>query len=185
MNTLEQILNVTNEVLDKLDTSYMKSYKVEHDPSYFHLFSGSEHYRLLMYVSSILDDEILFDVGTNRCMSAIALSFNKKNKVKSYDIEQVLTKNPILENVNFCIGDSREDGDILSSKFIFLDVYHDGEYENKFYNFLLENKWKGLLMLDDIHLNAPMKNFWQNISEKKIDITKKGHWSGTGLVVFE
>jgi hypothetical protein len=30
-----------------------------------------------------------------------------------------------------------------------------------------------------------MKNFWDRIEEKKYDITNIGHWSGTGLVIFE
>jgi hypothetical protein len=184
-NILKKILEVTADDLGKLDTSYIDIYPVEHEPSYFHLQAGKEHYRLLMYVSTLLENNIIFDVGTNRCVSAIALSYNKNNKVKSYDVVQLLETNPYITNVDFILGDSTKDSDILSSNFIFLDVNHDGEYENKFYDFLIENKWKGLLMLDDIHLNDPMKEFWNRISEKKIDITEKGHWSGTGLVVFE
>jgi hypothetical protein len=46
-------------------------------------------------------------------------------------------------------------------------------------------KWNGLLLLDDINFNEPMNQFWNNISEEKYDITKIGHWSGTGLVNFK
>jgi hypothetical protein len=39
--------------------------------------------------------------------------------------------------------------------------------------------------LDDINLNNPMKEFWNVITEDKYDISEYGHWSGTGLVIFE
>lgn len=184
-NVIEKIFNVTNEELNSLDTSYINKYNVEHDPSYYHLPSGREHYRILMYISSLFDGKILFDVGTNRCMSAIALSFNKNNSVKSYDILQLLKNNPSIDNVKYNIGNCMEDADILKTPFIFLDVDHDGKFENQFYEYLVENEWKGLLMLDDIYLNTPMKSFWERIVERKFDISDKGHWSGTGLVIFE
>ena len=182
---LKKIFDVTNEQLNALDTSCINEYDVEHDPSYFHLPSGREHYRLLMYISSLYNNDILFDIGTNRCISAIALSHNKNNKIKTFDITKLLKENPTIKNCEFIIGDSMEDKDLLKSKFIFLDVDHDGTYENKIYEFLIENEWKGLLMLDDINLNTDMKSFWERIIERKFDITDKGHWSGTGLVVFE
>jgi hypothetical protein len=184
-NILEKLFNVTNKELESLDTTYIKKYEVEHDPTYFHLQPGREHYRLLMYVSTLFTDKKLLDVGTNRCMSAIALSYNKNNNVKSYDVVQQLKSNPTIDNVEFIIGDSTHDKDILNSPFIFLDVDHDGVYENKFYEFLVENEWKGILALDDIHLNIPMKSFWERIVERKFDMTDKGHWSGTGIIVFE
>jgi predicted O-methyltransferase YrrM len=185
MNILTKIFELTNEQLNSLDTAYIKDYDVGHDPSYFHLPGGREHYRLLMYFSSLYDNKTLFDVGTNRGVSAIALSHNKNNKVKTYDVTKVLEKYPSIDNVEFIVGDSLNDKDLLSSPFIFLDVNHDGEYENKFYEFLVENEWKGILLLDDIHLNTPMKSFWERIVERKFDLTDKGHWSGTGLVIFE
>jgi hypothetical protein len=155
-----------------------------HDTSYFHFPPGREHYRLLMHISTLYSGETLFDIGTNRCMSAMALSHNPENKIKSYDIVQVLKDNPKIPNVEFLIGDSTEDEEIRKTRFIFLDVDHDGLYEDKFYSFLNSIEWKGILVLDDIHLNEPMKNFWNGISQEKYDLTQIGHWSGTGLVVF-
>lgn len=184
-NILEKIFNVTNKELDSLDTKYISNYNLEHDPTYYHLPAGREHYRLLMYISTLFNGEVLFDVGTNRCVSAIALSYNIKNSIKTFDVVQLLGQNPKINNVEYLIGDSMKDIDLLKSPFIFLDVNHDGLYENQFYEFLVEREWKGILALDDIHLNTPMKSFWERIAERKFDITDKGHWSGTGLVIFE
>lgn len=182
---LQKVLNVSNYDLNKLDTQYINTYNILANTECYHLNSGREHYRLLMYISNLFNNNILFDIGTNECRSAIALSYNKNNKVKSYDIIQLLSINPEICNIEFILGDSLQDSDILKTPFIFLDVNHDGIYENILYKFLKDNKWQGILMLDDINLNDPMRLFWENITEEKYDITSKGHWSGTGIVVFK
>jgi hypothetical protein len=184
MNILNNILSVSNKTLNELDTSHINQHALYHDSSYFHLESGREHYRLLMYVSSLYNNTILFDVGTNKCMSALGLSYNPSNIIKSYDVVKILPKNPNIKNVELILGDSTLDENIKNSPFIFLDVDHDGKYENIIYNFLKSIEWKGLLMLDDIHLCKPMIDFWNSIEYKKYDITKIGHWSGTGIVEF-
>jgi hypothetical protein len=192
METANKILNLSNNDLNALNTDYINMYydmlynvELQHNPYYFHMESGKEHYRLLMYVSSLYENKILFDVGTNKCMSALALSFNKKNKVKTFDKVKILPDNPDAFNIEYILGDSTEDSDLAKCPMIFLDVDHDGIYENIFYDNLKRINWKGILILDDINLNNPMMKFWGRISEKKHDITKIGHWSGTGLVVFE
>jgi hypothetical protein len=192
MEVLNKIVNINNLDLDQLDTKFINQYSnllmnrnLQHDPYYFHLKSGREHYRLLAYVSTLYNNQIIFDVGTNKCMSALALSYNKSNKVKTYDIVKLLPQNPVVDNIEYILGDSTKDNDLMNCPLIFLDVDHDGTYENIFYEHLKNINWKGILILDDIHLNDEMKNFWNMIEEKKYDITNIGHWSGTGLVVFE
>jgi hypothetical protein len=189
---IEKIIDLKNQDLDNLPTSYIEEHnsklnisELNHNIYYFHLQSGKEHYRLLMYIATLFENEIFFDIGTNKCMSALALSYNKKNKVKTYDLIKVLPENPQVVNIEYFIGDSTEDEDLKNSKLIFLDVDHDGLYENKFYRHLRNINWKGILLLDDIHLNESMIEFWKKIEEKKYDLTNIGHWSGTGLVIFD
>jgi hypothetical protein len=181
---IEKILSVSNETLNNIEASFVENYDLYHNFNYFYGESGREHYRLLMYISSLYSNKILFDIGTNKCMSALALSYNKNNKIKTYDIIKLLPKNPERANIEYFIGDSTKDQDIKNTPFIFLDVAHDGIYENILYKFLQSIEWDGLLMLDDIHLNLEMKQFWDSIEYKKHDITKVGHWSGTGIVEF-
>lgn len=181
MTNLDKILSVKNEELNKIQTFFISKYDFHHDISYFHAPSGAEHYRLLIYIASLYKDETLCDVGTNRCMSAAALS--GYNKVKSYDVIKIHDTNPNIPNVEWIIGDIREDN-IMNVPFIFMDVDHDGIFENLFYEHLKDIKWKGLLMLDDIHLNEPMKKFYNRIEEPKYDISYIGHWSGTSIVNF-
>jgi hypothetical protein len=88
----------------------------------------------------------------------------------------------------------RRDNDpnlLLKSNLLFVDAAHDGIMEKQIYDFLCENNYKGILLLDDISLNKEMAFFWQNIDKKKYDITEIGNgiggtlWrSGTGLVDF-
>jgi len=182
---LDKILQVTNAELDSLDTNFINQYNFFHSPSYFHLNSGQEHYRLLMYISNLFSKETLFDIGTYRCMSAAALSHNFKNKIISYDIIQNLPNNPILPNVKYVFGNCTKDDTLLKSPFMFFDVAHDGTFEEIFYAHLKNIKYKGIVMCDDINLNEPMKTWWNNITEEKYDLTNRGHWSGTGLIYFE
>ena len=181
---IKNILATTNEKLNSLDTSFINQYQLYHNISYFNGESGREHYRLLMHISSLYFNEVLFDIGINKCMSALALSYNQFNKIKTFDIVSILPENPKRFNIEYILGDSIEDKDIKNTPFIFLDVNHDGIYENIIYKFLKLINWNGLLMLDDIHLNDEMKEFWNSIEYKKHDITKIGHWSGTGIVEF-
>jgi hypothetical protein len=185
---VNKILNVTNSQLDSLNTDFVNNYNFYHDISYFHLPSGREHYRLLTYISTLFVKQILCDIGTNKCMSAAALSSSMKNRVKTYDIQKCILIYPFLPYVEYIIGDATKDPNLINYPFIFLDANHDGLYENILYNHLKTINWKGILLLDDIHLgdeNGPMKTFWNNITEEKYDITKIGHWSGSGLCLFK
>jgi predicted O-methyltransferase YrrM len=186
MNTvIEKILKLQNSDIDNIDTSYINDL-INFDSSYYHLRtnSGREHYKLLMMISTFIDNQIIFDIGTNECRSAISLAYNKTNKIKSYDIIKILPQNPVLENVEYILGDSTQDQDLINSPLIFLDVDHDGLYEDVFYTHLLKTNQKGILLLDDIHLNEPMIKFWSKIDKPKYDLTHLGHWSGTGMVLL-
>lgn len=185
MEKLIKLLAVLNGELDKIDMCDVSKYDLGHDTSYFKLDSGREHYRILSYASSLFNNETIFDIGTNKCMSAIALSYNPTNNVRTYDIVKMVSEYPTIDNIKFFMTDSTKDELLINSPLIFLDVDHDGLYENIFYNHLKAINWKGLLLLDDIHLNEPMILFWNSITEDKYDLTQKGHWSGTGLVHFK
>jgi hypothetical protein len=174
---MRKILDITNSELDNL---YLKNY--EWVCEFFTMKSGVEHYRLLCYISTLYENETLFDIGTQFGWSAIALSYNRKNKIVSYDINNRLPE-PMI-NVGYNIGNALGDERLLGSPFIFLDTFHDGIFEKEVYEFLINNNYKGTLLLDDIHLNDQMKEFYNNIEKEKHDITHIGHHTGTGIVFF-
>jgi len=156
--------------------------------SYFLEEPGKEHYRLLSYISTLYTDSTILDIGTYKGCSALALSFNPTNKVISFDIQEGTTRLlKIPGNIEFRVGsilDSKYKDLILNSPLIMLDTAHEGPFEHEFYEYLTTVGYRGILLLDDIHLNEPMKIFWNNIGEEKYDISRIGHHSGTGLVVF-
>ena len=59
---------------------------------------GEEHYKLLAYFSTLFDNSLFVDIGTFRGYSAIALSYNKSNKIISYDPHESMYENSLSEN---------------------------------------------------------------------------------------
>ncbi len=152
---------------------------------------GYEHYKLLALISHLLEPgSKILEIGTRWGVSAVALSANKNVKVVTCDLVDQLGDHENLrnvENIEYIIADGY---DILDAcheyPFIFIDVDpHDGIQETKMIQKLIDLNYKGYVLLDDIHLNQDMQNFWDSISvRKKIDLTEFGHWSGTGLLIF-
>jgi len=173
----------------KIDLSDLSTYILNSEhKDYFLRDPGMEHYKLLGYFSNLSSNETFLDIGTNRGLSALALSINPTNKIFSFDLENYRQISYVPENVEFIldwITMPKYKQIVLDSSFIFLDTLHDGVFEHQFYHYLRSIGWKGILMLDDIKLNIPMKEFWNVIEERKIDVSEFGHITGTGLVIFE
>ena len=166
------------EILNRIDLSKYNKHLHESMLSEFNNLAGKEHYRLLNYICK--GSKLVFDIGTNKGSSAIAMSSAKK--VISYDIADNLLAKP-TKNIIFKIGNALSDDDLLKADIILLDVNHDGKFENAFYQ-LIRHDYKGILIVDDIHYNLEMERFWASITEHKEDITDIGHYTGTGIVYF-
>ena len=179
-------VSLSNELLDMGDISSTSYVHPSLNP-YFNERSGQEHYRLLIYLGFCFNGITISDIGTYRAGSAIALGQNGKNKVFSVDIEHG-KEDVLMDNVEFYLGDFHTDQKIqsvlLKSKVIFLDIDHLYTNEIWVYNFLKNNKWTGLLICDDIHMNDEMKKFWKEVDLPTIDLTQYGHVTGTGCVFF-
>jgi predicted O-methyltransferase YrrM len=154
------------------------------DKKYITMGAGREHYRLLYWFGKTYAYYAL-ELGTYRGHSALAIAMGGAN-VNSFDIESHLDILIVEEyDLYFHI---KENGHLEINdkvKLVFLDTYHDGTYERVVLNHLRDIKWKGILVMDDIHLNDEMKAVWSEITERKEDWSDIGHWSGTGIVFFE
>ncbi len=180
-------LNIKN--ISKIDLSSF-GYMVNEPKfrGYFLEKEGQEHYKLLAYFSTLFENQVLLDIGTYKGCSALALAYNQKNKIKSFDLGNFRGINSKPNNIEFILDDftnKKYKELVLKSPLIMLDTNHDGPFEHKTYNYLKEINWEGYLLVDDIYLNQPMKEFWNHISEEKYDISHMGHWSGTGIVMFK
>lgn len=175
-----------NDLLN-IELSELKEYIVDSDDGkLFDRPCGDQHYRLLAYISIILpDDSKILELGTRWGVSSVALSKNNNVSVVTCDIEDrsFYVKR---ENVKFIQADGF---DLLEEykdvDLIFMDVDpHDGVQEKKMIKKLVDLNYKGILILDDIHLNKEMEDLWNSIHVDKYDLTQFGHYSGTGIVFF-
>ena len=197
-------IKLSNTNLDLIDLSrfdkyLMPKYKISHNNGGYGFYenSGTEHYKLLAYLSTLIDNEIILDIGTYQGGSALALSYNPSNTVISIDIKYQVETYIDLDNIYFLEGDilRSEAGAVAvlikSTNFILYDTVHDGDTELKFHNYLLDTNWEGICLWDDIKyrwtgaIREGMQSFWNSIDDnQKMDLTKYGHWTGTGLVWY-
>lgn len=178
-------INITD--LLKFDLSDLKDYVVDSDDGrLFERPCGDQHYRLLAYISSILPDgSKVLEIGTRWGVSSVALSKNSNVSVTTCDIED-MSNFVKRENVKFVQADGHDlIEEYKNVDLIFMDVDpHDGIQERKMLLKLIDIDFKGILLLDDIHLNKEMESFWNSIQHDKFDLTQFGHYSGTGIVFF-
>lgn len=160
---------------------------------------GKEHYKLLAGISRQLNGNII-ELGTHKGQSAVSLTYGLKygNRINliTFDIIDVLFPQCKmwmneygiifkLDNLFDKIIREKYRKNIFDSDLIFIDVDpHNGIMEYEMYYYLKNNNYKGILLFDDIFLNENMKQLWDKIDGYKIDLTKVGHWSGTGMVSF-
>ena len=174
---IDKIKDLTREELNLIDLSELTG------QSWLYMGAGDEHYRLLAYISTLFKNKVLLDIGTYKGDSSTALSYNKSNKVISYDLVDSLEN--ANKRVEYNIANILDYPAVVkSASFILIDTYHNGDFEQEFINFINDIDYKGLVMFDDIHLNQPMEKVWKSINKDKYDLTNIGHSTGTGLAIW-
>ena len=179
-----------------LDNFVLKNQEYLVEKKYYDLQSGQQEYRLYSYLSTLFDNCVILDIGTLDGRSAIALSHNDTNKVISYkivnqiknDYHQIYTKKNIEFKIKNVLDDLTREF-VSKLKIVMIDIDHFGKIESLIMNKLYKMGFSGIILLDDIHHPQPkekllMENLWKNINLKKYDVTKYGHFSGTGIVIM-
>lgn len=195
----KQLFVVSESMVQGVDLSGLAD-KLGWNSGYKHFFglgAGQEHYKLLASLSEQCSPHsLVVDLGTLYGSSALALASNPLVNVHTYDIvrcipeEHAASSSLSLPNVTQIIKDGIEGVADFASKtdLIVLDIDpHDGLQERCAVNALLAQGYRGIVVCDDIHLNDAMKGFWEWVpaSIRKLDVTPVGHWSGTGILVFD
>lgn len=194
LNSLKKYLTPREELSDLNNGEFKCAYD-----SFFQE-PGQNHYHLFANISKQLNNKKIIDLGTYRGFSALSFSYNKSNKVLTFDVEidyagrhhTIFQDQKIKqkENIEYYYYDIfrkniRDDikEKIIKSDIIFMDAGdHEGKNKELFLiDFLKENNYQGLVIWDDINLNDDMKFVWNTLKEERIFISKKGHWSGTGF----
>jgi hypothetical protein len=157
---------------------------------------GKEHYRLLAYMSTLFNGSPIIEIGTHKGLSAMALSYNPNNIIHTFDIEKkYVSVVDDTKNIHFHLKNlfDREvlmswASTILECPFIFVDVDpHNGVMEIELFHLLQGIGYRGFVLWDDIWYFKEMRNhFWYQVPDViRYDLTLVGHWSGTGVTVFD
>lgn len=188
MDLINLVKNLDSNSLQKINLEEFKKYDLSIYNEYLYLDYGREHYQLLANISSAVNNKLFYDIGTNYGASALALSINKTNIVKSYDLVNLLPCRIDEKNISFNIGNCLDDIDLLNADLIFLDTMHDGSFEKIFLDFLVKSNYKGLVIMDDIYEYPILKSIAYEISKinnyELVDLTSVGHYSGTLAIIF-
>lgn len=180
--------------------------------------AGSEHYKLLNYLTNTYGNDCrhVVDIGTRYVASSLALGASQHgNKIWTFDLPQSTERTTAFRgkteaewqeqvkaagvdvtfhNLDLIAVPEEDFRRYMSTWLILLDTAHLPDtvpFEREFFQRLRKVGFKGLLLLDDIHLNNEMKVWWKELQDgassggyRTYDVTKVGHHSGTGLVDF-
>ncbi len=156
--------------------------------------AGVEHYKLLAWISEQFVGATIIEIGTLGGLGTIALSFNPKNHVISFDIRNYKWGNTTPENAEKKIVYDGYMDEVMKSPVIFYDAAHEGMEEMEFLGELRERGWKGIIVWDDIHLNKEMETFWKHcvalsqVTESNMvceDWSSLGHQTGSGVLYLK
>lgn len=186
---------INKSLVDQIDLNSLIDYLPHNKDEFKHM--SKEPYSFYAYLSTLVDNVTILDVGTRMGLSALALSYNQNNKVISYDLVEQGASNIKKQNIDFRIMDFRNDNTLIYEdiKIIMIDVDpHDGVQEKEMIEFLENINWKGILILDDILDNWPvvvrganpqeMNILWNSLQYEKYEVSDVAHYSGTGLINF-
>lgn len=186
------LIKIDVSVYDVNLTEYLKYVDWHYYVKYFNEDPGVNHNKLLSFLSCKLDGGIIHDMGTYLGQSAVALATNPLVTVRTYDIDEhvpadIMTSYKTKSNIVSIRGDCKNClSTMIDSRLILLDISpHCGSQERHIVSELKRMDYKGLLVCDDIHLSPAMENFWEWVDLKKVDATKYGHHSGTGIIIFD
>ena len=188
------IIPISNKILDNFK---LINHEYLVDKNYYDLKSGVQEYRLYSYLTTFFNNTTILDIGTLNGRSAIALSHNDTNKVISYDIinniktnnHKIYSKINITFNIKNILNDLTEEL-IKDVKIIMIDIDHYEIIEKQIISKLNKLNFSGIIILDDItnhpdpYVNECMNKLWDNLEYTKYDVTKYGHFSGTGIIIM-
>lgn len=154
--------------------------------NYFLANPGREHFMLVASIAALFPKQKVFDVGTHYGLTSLAMSMCPDVTVVSYDIQDQKRLSKLPSNVEYKYGTFWEDPEFLTAPFIFMDAEpHDGKHEQEFHDIFLKNNYRGIVLWDDVFSNPQVQGWWDKLDYKRWDLTNAGHWSGTGMIVYE
>ena len=177
---------------------------------------GREHYALLSYLTATYGDcRHVTDIGTRYVASSLALGSNRRSPVWTFDLPKSKERRAAFQgqseeewqsqvkaagvsitfhNLNLLNVTEENFRMYMGSWLVVLDTHHlpyTVPFEVQWFQRMMDIKFKGIIVLDDIHVNKEMRQWWKDLCDnadqygyKTYDLTPVGHHSGTGLVDF-
>jgi hypothetical protein len=155
---------------------------------------GREPFRLLEKMSATMPEgcvAVCLGTGFGAVPLAIALG-NPGISVATYDTVDCLAANVptvrdlrnvvthVVPDVRDVIPDIAKDANL-----VVIDIEPvDGVKQQQCVERLVEHGFQGIVVCDDIHLTKGMRSFWAWAPGPKADLTRVGHWSGTGAIAL-
>jgi hypothetical protein len=182
MRYVEMKIQIVKEDVKSLNVDLLKYLALDTNSW---LEAGESKHKLYSYLSTLISNSVIVDIGTDVGGSAVALAHNPTNKVITYDLvykcaDRIGQPNVIWKIENF-VEDTSLDFD--SIKIIAIDVDHEDELELQIINYIRSKNWKGILLLNDIN-HPEIQKIWNDIPDQKFDLTDIGDKTGTGVVNF-
>ena len=205
------LINLTSNLLQLYNSERPKSIDIATNNNAFNstwnkeLTSiNGEHYFLIQLLCKQIKPKIVIEIGTFLGSSArIFLSDENLMKFYTFDIIPWQNfKNSYLKNENKDIYNNKftqfiDDLSLDSTFYKYKSIFQDADLilldgpknkffeEKMFYYFtnIKPNK-PTYVLVDDIYLST-MVDIWNAIPFKKIDLSFIGHWSGSGLFIWE
>ena len=179
-----------------LETFTSKFHPIIGDHGEFYGDPGDRTYRLLSHLSTLFNDKniVVWDAYTG--LSALALSYNPTNSVhgfttKNFLLPSLTTSQPNLSFSNTDLSNPDHcdawKSLLLSAALIFIDRSpHDGVKEYELLQFLEENYYEGIVVLEHIWSMKTMRDHcWSKLNPNfRCDVSLLGNHSGTGICWF-
>lgn len=162
-----------------------------------------EHYRLLPALAAEIGPQQVIEIGTHTGLGTLALrtGLPAGGRITTFDIMPWTSFSAtLLRHEDFADGCIRQvvadlgNRDVCrqhrellaSADLIFVDAAKDGTLEKRLWaNFEgIGLKPGALIVFDDIRL-WNMLDFWRSLDRPKLDLTSFGHFTGTGLVLWQ
>jgi predicted O-methyltransferase YrrM len=200
----DDLIKLALKAVDRSRSISMKpvSARMTQPPFYPEIWPG-EHYKLLAGLAAELAPKTVIEIGTSTGLSALALlqTLPAGSSLHTFDIipwnqfpDTALRNEDFMDGrLRQIIGDvghlevMRQHRELFSrAEFIFVDGPKDGAFEQQFLDNLaqLNLTHHPLLLFDDIRV-WKMLAIWRQVKKPKLDLTSFGHWSGTGLVLWD
>lgn len=146
------------------------------------------YYSYLLAYSELVDDKNILELGTQTGAGTVCfLSHGRTRKVLTADVNTGHISKEVLMEKDILVRHLRNADECTDFKFsdfetIFVDIGHDGHQEERIHYKLMNEKFKGIVLWDDIELNDDMKFFWKNIVQPTSAIWTcqkiETHWHG-------